>query len=243
MMSSDFDFGFVLKTLGTAINKVVGLFGTEEKPEAGEQFESEHWSHFGFESRPHPKDDKGYCEVLFSRDQDVTICTKDRRYQINLKDGEVALFTGKDGSVKCRQVLKPDGTVLLQGKNLGIKVSAEAGDGGDAVISVEKNLTLTSTGKGTAAVITVKNDGGITAVAADGSNMLLDGKGKARLAVNGASVDLKLGQAVINAQNVNIIGTAGVGISPVKLPVATVGCMAGPFPIANGSTGLYAQYP
>lgn len=238
-----FDFGFVKQAIGTAVNRLIGLFGAEENPEEGEQFESEHWSHYGFDSRPHPKDDKGYCEVLFSRDQDITICTKDRRYRVNLKDGEVALYTGKDGDVKCRQILKPDGTVLIQAKNVGITVAKDGGSGGDVVITVANSLTMSSTAAGTASLITIKDDGGIQAAAADGSNLELNGKGKARLAVNGASVELQLNQATINAQNVSIVGTAGVGISPVKLPVATVGCMAGPFPIANGSTALWAQFP
>ena len=243
MASNTFDFGYVLETVSAAVNKVVGLFGTEEDPDSGEQFESEHWGHFGFDSRPHPKDDKGRCEVIFSRDQDdVTICTKDRRYKIKLYDGEVALYTGKDGKVKCRQLLKPDGDVTTQGRNVGIQAKKDGGSGGDVVISVEKSLTLTRS-SGTASVIAIKDDGGIQAVTSGGSTLSLDPSGKATLAVNMASITLEAGKVVINAPEISIVGSAAVGIAPNQLPVATIGCLAGIFPIVNGSIVLRAQYP
>ena len=64
MIAEGLDFGHVLKTLGTALNKIVGLFGSATDESSGEQYESESWSHYGFDSRPHPPDDKGgRCEV------------------------------------------------------------------------------------------------------------------------------------------------------------------------------------
>lgn len=243
MSSSSLDFGYVLKALGTAVSKIVGQYGTQEDSESGEQFESEHWSHFGFDSRPHPKDDSGRCEVIFSRDQDdVTICSKDRRYRINLKDGEVALYTGEKGKVKCKQILKPDGTMMIEGTNVGVKVVQDGGKGGDVVISVEKSLTLSRT-SGTASLIAIKDDGGIQAVSSGGASLSLEPDGKASLAVNMASVTLDMGKAVINAPEVSIVGSAAVGIAPNQLPVATIGCLAGIFPIINGSIVLRAQYP
>ncbi len=243
------DFGHVVKALGTFVNKVVGLFGSEggDAEDEGEVISSEHWSHYGFDSRPHPEDEKGRCEVIFSRNQNVTICSKDRRYRINLKDGEVAIYTGQDGEVTCKQVLKPDGTVVMTGQNLGILMQKKGDDSGDVIISAENSMTLTQ-GKGSNSVVTIKKDGGIQAATADGAHLTLDASGKAVLGVSGASVTLDgsipgMQKAVINAPAISIVGSAGVGISPVQMPVATVGCMAGPYPIAIGSTALKAQFP
>jgi phage gp45-like len=209
----------------------------------GEVFDSEHWSHFGFDSRPHPQDETGRCEVIFSRSDDVTICTKDRRYKVSLKDGEVAIYTGKNGAITCKQVFKPDGTIVMQGTNLGIMVTKDdKGKAGDVVISAENTLTLART-EGTASMIMIKEDGGIQVVTSGGSNLTLESNGKAVLGVDQASIVLDGKKAIINAAEISIVGSAVVGILPTYMPVATVGCMAGPFPILNGSMELKAQYP
>ncbi|MCP4674766.1 MAG: hypothetical protein GY854_04475 [Deltaproteobacteria bacterium] len=246
------DFGHVKNAIGTFVNRIAGMFvgekeGEEEAgdDEAGtEIFDSEHWGHYGFESRPHPEDEKGRCEVIFSRNEDVTICSKDRRYRINLKDGEVGIYTGEEGGITCKQILKPDGTMVLSGKNYGLLVQKQKGDGGDVVITAENSVTM-SQGSGTSSLVTIKKDGAIQATTAGGSHMTLSAMGKASLAVPGASVtlDAKLQQAEVNAMNISLVGTTGAGIAPNKLPVATVGCMIGPFPIMTGSPYLWAQYP
>jgi phage gp45-like len=249
-MGAGMDFGHVVKALGTFVNKVVGAFGTAEdgesqNPEAteAEVFDSEHWSHYGYDSRPHPQDETGRCEVIFSRGEDVTICTKDRRYKINLKDGEVALYTGQDGAIECKHVLKPDGTVVMSGHNIGMMVTKDAkGKQGDVVIGAENSLTLART-EGTASLITIKDDGGIQAVTSGGTNLTLEADGKAVLGVDKASVVLDGNKVIINASEISIVGSAGVGLLPNQLPVATQGCMAGPYPIVTGSMSLKAQYP
>lgn len=242
------DFGHVIKAVGTFVNKIAGAFGgtsgepTAEDEQEGdaEVFDSEHWSHYGFESRPQPEDDKGRCEVIFSRDENITICTKDRRFRINLKDGEVALYSGKDGEVKCKQVLKPDGTMVMSGKNLGVMVKKDGGEGGEVVLGAEKSLTLART-KGTSSLITIKEDGGIQAVTAGGSTMTLEESGKALIGAGNASVVLDGTKAIVNAAQVSLVGSVGVGVHPKQLPVATIGCMAGIFPILQGSFLLKAQ--
>jgi phage gp45-like len=235
------EFGHVLKSIKKTLLSVAGVLGVgSDEPE---KFESEDWSHFGFRSRPHPKDSSGSCEVIFSRDQYVTICTKDRRYKISLADGEVALFTGKDGKVKCRHVLKPDGSVVIQAKNFGVMLTETDGDGGKATISAEKGVMMSSKAKGTTAFVTVKEDGSVQAVSAAGSHLTIDSSGKATLGAGTATITLEGAKATVAASEIALVGGVAVGVSPVKLPVATVGCMAGPFPIANGSMELMAQYP
>ena len=241
------DFGHVIKAVGTFVNKIAGSFGgAKGEPTAADEgegdaevFDSEHWSHYGFDSRPQPEDDKGRCEVVFSRDENITICTKDRRFRINLKDGEVALYAGKDGAVKCKHVLKPDGTMVISGKNFGVMVQKDGGDGGEVVIGAEKSLTLART-QGTASLITIKEDGGIQAVTASGCTLTLEDSGKVLLAAGSASVVLDGSKAIINAPEISLVGATGIGVTPVQLPVALVGSMAGPFPILDGSMVLKA---
>jgi len=241
------DFGHVIKAVGTFVNKIAGAFGgvegeptaEDEKEGDAEVFDSEHWSHYGFDSRPQPEDDKGRCEVIFSRDENVTIATKDRRFRINLKDGEVALYAGEDGAVKCKHLLKPDGTVVMSGKNLGVMVNKDGDDGGEVVIGAEKSLTLART-EGTASLITIKEDGGIQAVTAGGTSLSLEDSGKVLVSAGQASVVLDGAKAIINAPEVSLVGATGVGTNPVQFPVATVGSMAGPFPILDGSMVLKA---
>jgi hypothetical protein len=152
------------------------------------------------------------------------------------------VFSGKDGKVTCRQVLRPDGSVSLSGQKVHVKAEESKGSGGDITLEVKRSLTLSRT-KGTRSLITLKDDGGVQLVSSGGTHLTLNAKGQAILGVKGASVILDGQKAIINAAEISIVGAAGVGVSPVQLPVATVGCMAGPYPIVQGSSALKAQYP
>ncbi len=253
------DFGHVKKAIGTFVNRVTGLFigeksneGEAGDDEAGaEIFDSEQWSHFGFDSRPHPEDEMGRCEVIFSRNEDVTICSKDRRYRINLKDGEVGIYTGDKGEITCKQILKPDGTIAVAGKNYGMLLQKKDGDGGEMIVSAEGSVTLTRAGSKTS-MITLNEDGGIQAVTGNGSHITMEDsliETKATVAVEGASVILTghpgglMTKAEVSATNISLVGTTSVGPKPNMMPVATVGSMVGPFPITTGSMTLWANFP
>ena len=59
------------------------------------------------------------------------------RYEIDLEDGEVALYTGENGEITCKQVMKPDGTVSFNGKSLDVQVKKRKGEGGGVEITAE----------------------------------------------------------------------------------------------------------
>ena len=270
MSNAGLDFGHIKKTLGTFINMVAGVFlgeggeessasagdgksvDEEKSEDAGEEvFRSEHWSHYGFDSRPHSEDEMGRCEVIFSRDQNVTICTKDRRYRINLADGEVGIYTGKDGQVTCKQILKPDGTIVVNGKNLGIMVEKKDDEGGDVMVGAQNSVTLSRVADKTS-TITLNKKGGIQMLTGGGGHITMEDNtmgGKTTVQTDGAAMYLTgditgvKGKAELNAPNISLVGTVSVGTSPVQMPVAVMGCMAGPFPIATGSMSLWAQFP
>lgn len=117
------NFGRVNATavLDRAKSVVATLVGSED-PEGDEELEGcELWGHAPLGYRPKGPTAAGECEALFFRygDDRVVIATKDRRYQVQLAEGEVTLSAlAQDGAAHARIRLKPDGQVIVDGTRI-----------------------------------------------------------------------------------------------------------------------------
>lgn len=114
------DFGRIASTrvLDQARSVVVRLVGSED-PDGDEARDGcELWGHAPLSYRP-----QAGTEALFVRwgDDRVIVATKDRRYQVELAEGEVVLAAlGQTGAAQALVRLRPDGTIVVRGTNVTV---------------------------------------------------------------------------------------------------------------------------
>lgn len=139
-----FAFGKVLAsaisaTTKTVLVKVEGDEGDADSAPTADDL----WGHAPLLYRPVDPDSSGHCEAVFYRlgDERVCIATKDRRWQIEVAEGEVIVRAMGSGSPAYVH-LKPDGTARI--KASAIKLGASAAPASSYVKGETLNTALTN---------------------------------------------------------------------------------------------------
>jgi hypothetical protein len=116
----------------TVFAKVEANEGEDTTPD------DEFFGHAAVQYRPPAPSTEGECEVVFARlgDEKVVIASRDKRWQVELADGEVVLRAF--GASAAYVHLKPDGSLSINGGGL-----IEMDSGGDVTIN---GVTITAAG-------------------------------------------------------------------------------------------------
>lgn len=139
-----FGFGKILSAKSSTTTKTVGVKVEGDEGESSAEDE-ELWAHAPLLYKPVAPDSTGHCEALFYRlgDEKVVIATKDRRFQIEVADGEVVV-TAMGANSPAYIKLKPDGTAVIKSSAVRIGVEGASQDMvlGDTLKSVLEALTV-----------------------------------------------------------------------------------------------------
>jgi phage gp45-like len=104
-------------------NTVAGAPG-EDNP-----YEIEQIHNYGFVSRPLPGAEGISVSPIGDPTQSVMITVQDRRYQIEIAEGEVAIYTHKDIDKAHKILLNKDGNIEITGGEIILKDKAKLGAG------------------------------------------------------------------------------------------------------------------